>query len=203
MPKLISPANDGTRSIILIGMAGAGKSTLGGSLAKVLNWGHVDTDHILEAWWGMDLHTLSQSLTREEFLDAEARMIQGLDIKRTVISTGGSVVYDHRSMRHLHGLGVCIYLEASLPTIRERIAKAPLRGLAIAPGQSIEELYAERVRLYEREADITVQTDILTLDRSIAYIVDRLGTLGIHRETDPRYPRTGVYGTKHRWGTER
>ena len=174
MPELVPSNNHTTPSIVLIGMAGAGKSTIGKELARKLGFGHVDTDHILEAWWGMDLQSLTESLSRDRFLAAEARMIQSLDIKRSVISTGGSVVYDHASVEHLRSLGPCIYLKAGLPTIEQRIARAPHRGLAIAPGQTIEELYAERKRLYERSADMTVRTDTQSIDACVAAILDKL-----------------------------
>jgi shikimate kinase len=155
-------------------MAGAGKSTLGKKLAQQLDYGHMDTDHLLEAWWGMDLQTLSKSLSREQFLQAEARIIQSLDIKRSVISTGGSVIYDPVSMQHLKTLGICIYLKADFSTIEQRIAKAPFRGLAIAPGQSIKDLYHEREYLYEQAADMTIPTDSMTIDACVASIREQL-----------------------------
>lgn len=159
MPELLSSPLEYKKSIILIGMAGAGKSTLGKELARVLDWGHIDTDKILEAWWAMDLQTLTSTLSREAFRDAEAGIIQQLNANRCVISTGGSVVYRPATMRHLATLGPCIYLEAGLDAIRSRIAKTPDRGLSIAPEQSIKNLYFERKALYETYADATVQTD--------------------------------------------
>ncbi len=174
MPQLLQPADHTTPSIILIGMAGAGKSTLGKRLAKALDFCHVDTDHLLEAWWGMKLQALSEYLSREEFLMAEAQMIQRMDIKRSVISTGGSVIYNQTSINHLKTLGTCVYLKAGLTSIQERIARNPHRGLAIAPGQSIEDLYAEREPLYQKAADTTVRTDTHSIDQCIADILQAL-----------------------------
>lgn len=174
MPELIQPSHHTTPCIILIGMAGAGKSTLGKKLARKLVFGHVDTDHILEAWWGMDLQTLTESLSREHFLHTEARIIQSLDIKRAVISTGGSVIYNPDSMQHLKSLGSCVYLKAGVAVIKQRIARAPLRGLAITPGQSIEDLYREREPLYAAAADVTIPTDTQTVEACVASILEQL-----------------------------
>ncbi|GAU09176.1 homoserine kinase [Desulfoplanes formicivorans] len=174
MSALVQPATHTTRSLVLIGMAGAGKSTLGKTLARTLGFAHVDTDHLLEAWWGMDLQTLADTLSREQFLNAEARLIQSLDIRRAVISTGGSVIYDPASVAHLKELGICIYLKAQLSTIEQRIAQNPLRGLAMAPGQSIKDLYREREALYEQAADMIVRTDTQSVQACVATILDRL-----------------------------
>ncbi len=171
MSQRVQPTDSRTSSLILIGMAGAGKSTIGRRLAQALSYSHVDTDHILEAWWGMDLQSLSEYLSRDQFIQAEARMIQSLDITRSVISTGGSVIYNRTSVQHLKQLGICIYLTADLTTIRQRIARAPLRGLAMASGQSIEDVYMERKPLYEEAADISVPTDILSIEECVAQIL--------------------------------
>ena len=160
MPEMIQSSLKKKQAIVLVGMAGAGKSTLGKELARRIGWGHVDTDLILEAWWGMKLEKLSSTLSRDAFLDAEARVVQDLNIQRCIISTGGSVIYRPRSMTHLRSLGPCIYLQSDLKTIIHRIASAPQRGLSIAPQQTIEELFLERKAMYEISADFTVRTDL-------------------------------------------
>ena len=160
MPELIPASHESQKSIVFVGMAGAGKSTLGKKLAHHIGWGHVDTDLILEAWWGMKLQELSSILSRPAFLDAEAKVVQDLYIQRCVISTGGSVIYRPQSITHLRSLGPCIYLEAGLDAIAHRISRAPDRGLSIAPEQTVEELFLERKTMYEACADFTVRTDI-------------------------------------------
>jgi len=122
----------------------------------------------------MDLQALSESLSRDRFLRAEARIIQSLDTKRCIISTGGSVIYDPASIRHLKSLGTCIYLKARLSTIEQRIAQAPLRGLAIVSGQTIEDLYHEREYHYEQAADMTIPTDTLSIEACVASIIAQL-----------------------------
>ena len=134
--------------ISLIGMAAAGKTTIGRELAALLGWAHVDSDHIIEAFYGARLQQITDRLSKDEFLDVEAAVIMGLDLKRTVISTGGSVVYRRKAIEHLAAMGPLLHLDVPLPVILERIARKPDRGLAIAPGQTVEDLHAERQILY-------------------------------------------------------
>ncbi|MBZ2173581.1 homoserine kinase [Nitratidesulfovibrio sp. SRB-5] len=157
-PARIAP--DGCVSII--GMAGAGKTTVGRELALQLGWAHVDTDNLIEATYGTRLQAVADSMDKESFLDVEAGVIRRIGARRTVLSTGGSVVYRHEAMAHLAALGPLVYLDVSLPLILERIAMNPDRGLAIAPGQTIEDLYNERIALYRRYATFTVAADALS-----------------------------------------
>jgi shikimate kinase len=142
--------------IILIGMAGCGKSTIGAALARHMNWAHMDSDHLIEAHYGTTLQQVADSMDKETFLDVESAVCRRINVRRTVISTGGSVVYRAAGMAHLKSLGPVVYLQVDLPVILERISRNPDRGLAIAPGQTVEDLYNERIALYETYADITV-----------------------------------------------
>lgn len=148
-------------NIIIIGMAGAGKSTVGKTLAHHLNWAYVDTDHIIEATYAAKLQSIADRLTKEEFLDTEAQIVQSIHFNRAVIATGGSVVYREKTMEHLSRLGIIVHLKVELDLILERIAKNPERGLAIAPGQTIEDLFFEREMLYQKYADITLEAENL------------------------------------------
>lgn len=148
--------------ITIIGMAGAGKSTVGKALAHHLNWAYVDTDHIIEATYAAKLQSIADKLTKNEFLDMEASIIQSIHFNRAVIATGGSVVYREKAMEHLARLGVIVHLKVELNLILERIAKNPERGLAIAPGQTIEDLFYEREMLYQKYADITLDAKTMT-----------------------------------------
>jgi shikimate kinase len=138
-------------------MAGAGKTTVGRELAGITGKPQLDTDLIIEAWYGTDLQSITERMGKEEFLDLESAIICRLQLKDCVVSTGGSVVYREAAVRRLKTLGPVVYLRVALPVILERIARRPLRGLAINPGQTLEELYAERAALYEAAADITVE----------------------------------------------
>jgi len=141
--------------ISFIGMAAAGKTTIGRELAALLGWAHLDTDHMIEAIFGARLQSLTDRLDREAFLDVEAQVIRNLAVKRTVLSTGGSVIYRQSGMEFLAALGPLIHLDVPLPVIITRIARKPKRGLVIAPGQTLEDLYAERHALYQQSATVT------------------------------------------------
>ncbi len=142
--------------LTLIGMPSAGKSTVGQALAKKLNFISLDTDYIIEALYGVKLQTVTDSLSKEAFLDLEGEMVQKLYISRAIISTGGSVIYRDEAMQHLKKLGPCIFLSADLDLLLKRISQYPDRGIAIAPGQTIEDLFEERMFLYNKYADYTI-----------------------------------------------
>ena len=131
------------KCVTLIGMAGAGKSTVGRAVAERLGWAYVDTDHLIESTYGARLQDVTDALDKERFLDVEARVIQSLRMQRAVLATGGSVVYRPEAMRYLTSLGPVVFLDVPLPLILERISRKPDRGLAIAPGQTVEDLFRE------------------------------------------------------------
>ena len=152
-PSKVDPSG----CISIIGMAAAGKTTIGRELSSLINWPQVDTDHIIESTYGSGLQEISVSMSKEEFLDIEGEIISSINVRRTILSTGGSVVYRQRAVDKLKSLGPVIYILVPLPIILERIARKPDRGLAIAPGQTVEDLYNERARLYQAAADFTVE----------------------------------------------
>ncbi|MEZ0576692.1 homoserine kinase [Halodesulfovibrio aestuarii] len=163
-----------TDCITLIGMASAGKSTLGKILAHQLGWVFIDTDHLIEGQYGTNLQAVTDSMTKEEFLDVECAVICALRAKRCVIATGGSVVYREKAMEHLRSLGPICHLDVSLPKIIKRIGEKPDRGLAIAPGQTIEDLYNERAALYKKYAEISVQCDNKTPEQCVTALLAAL-----------------------------
>jgi len=144
--------------VTLIGMAGAGKSTVGQALAQLLGWAHMDTDHLVEATYGRPLQDVFDALGREGFVLAEEEIVSKVGVKRTVISTGGSVIYGARAMARLAELGPLVYLDPGAEETCRRVGGAQGRGLAIAPGQTVEDLYNERKPLYERAAQLRVDT---------------------------------------------
>ena len=152
----ISPAGPRLGCVTLIGMAGAGKSTVGRQLARLLDWKLMDTDQLIESVYGVPLQNIADKLGKDAFLDVEAAVICAIRAHRVVLATGGSVVYSENAMAHLRSMGPVVYLNVPLPVILERIARNPLRGLAIAPGQSVEDLFRERENLYARYADCTI-----------------------------------------------
>lgn len=143
--------------VSIVGMAAAGKTRIGAEIAKILGWAHVDADHLIESIYGARLQEITDVMSKDEFLDLEAQVICQIRLKCTVISTGGSVVYRDAAVEHLKSLGPILYLDVPLDIILERIARKPDRGLAIAPGQTIEDLFNERQLLYSKAAQVTVK----------------------------------------------
>lgn len=170
----IAPPAQAAPCISLIGMAGVGKSTIGLTLARELDWAFADSDHIIESLYGTRLQTVTDELGKEAFLDVEDGVVSSLRLQRTVIATGGSVVYRERCMRHLQALGPVVYLEAPLEVIEERIARNPQRGLAIAPGQTIADIFHEREALYRRYCSLRCATYPYSPAQCVRWILGHL-----------------------------
>lgn len=142
--------------ISLVGMAAAGKTTIGRELAAITGWCQLDADNLIEATYGVPLQHIADKLDKDAFLDLEGDVISRLNVRRCIVSTGGSAVYRKKAIDHLKRFGPVVHIAVPLPVILERIARKPDRGMAMAPGQTIEDLYEERARLYEAAADYTV-----------------------------------------------
>ena len=145
--------------LILIGMPGSGKSTLGRLLCAGQSCVWVDTDFLMQAWWGMPLQAILDHLGLEGFLDAEAELVSSINLRQAVISTGGSVVHRPRAMQHLGSLGRIVYLRAGPDVISKRISDARDRGMAVEKGLSLEQVYCRRRPLYEKYAELILDTD--------------------------------------------
>jgi shikimate kinase len=158
-------------NIILIGMAAVGKSTVGKRLADKLTRPFVDTDLLMEAWWGAPLQSIRDFLGLDAFLQAEAEQVLRLRLAGCVIATGGSVIYSEEAMEHLRKMGSIVYLRAPFETIAKRLTNADSRGLALRAGQSIRDLYEERTPLYARHALFTVDADNADPDQISSAIV--------------------------------
>lgn len=167
--------------VTLIGMAGAGKSTVGRLVAAGLAWGLLDTDDLLCAAYGRGLQEVYDLLGREKFLVAEEELVAALDVARCVISTGGSVVYGPRAVARLRALGPVAHLHADLDSVASRVAHNPQRGLCIAPGQTLAELCAEREPLYRAAADFILDSSGLSPEGCAAAILEWLAPRGLTR----------------------
>ena len=152
--NLVPMPRDSLPCVILIGMAGSGKSTIGARLAEEMDWALLDSDALMEALYGCRLQMLADALDRDAFLDVEAKVVCSIRAQRTVIATGGSVVYREQAMRHLASLGHIVHLDVPLEEIERRIARNPQRGLALGPGQTVADLYQERRPLYAAWANL-------------------------------------------------
>lgn len=143
------------KNIILIGMPGAGKSTVGVVLAKRLGYRFVDSDLVIQEKYGKLLHELIEQYGVEEFWKIEEEVNASLNLEQTVIATGGSAVYGAKAMEKLGRSGTIVYLELPYEEIAERLGDLSARGVTMRPGQTLKELYGERIPLYEKYAHIT------------------------------------------------
>ncbi|MFG6365092.1 shikimate kinase [Schaedlerella sp.] len=146
-------------NIIFIGMPAVGKSTIGVVAAKRLGMRFVDTDLLIQEQEGRLLHEIIEEAGEDGFLAIENRVNRELHVENSVIAPGGSVVYSDEAMRHFKEIGTVIYLRVSYDTIRRRIRNPPQRGVVLREGQSFQELYEDRVKLFEKYADITIDED--------------------------------------------
>ena len=139
-------------NIILIGMPGSGKSTVGVVLAKKLGYGFIDSDLVIQERCGKLLHDLIQENGIEGFWEIENRVNASLSPEKSVIATGGSAIYGREAMEHLREIGRVIYLKLPCQEVEERLGDLSARGVTLRPGQTLEELYRERTPLYEKYA---------------------------------------------------
>lgn len=162
-------------NIILIGMPGAGKSTVGVVLAKKLGYDFVDADLAIQSREGKLLHDIISERGVEGFWKVEESVGESIEARRTVIATGGSAVYGPKAMAHYKQIGMVVYLSLPLAEIRERLGDLNERGVTLREGQDLEGLYKERMPLYEKYADFTVACEGL----AIREIVKRIAKITV------------------------
>ena len=161
-------------NIVLIGMPGCGKSTVGVLLAKALQMDFVDTDIVLQQQQGKKLQEIIDQVGNDAFLKMEEDCVRGLECDRTVVATGGSVVYGAEAMAHLKAIGTVVYLRLTCENITERLGDLHARGVTIKPGWTLRDLYNERCPLYEQYADIVQDCDGLRLRDVVAELQKKL-----------------------------
>ena len=162
------------KSIILIGMPAVGKSTVGVVVAKRLGYEFIDTDLLIQKQENRLLKEIIEDEGIDGFLKIENQVNCDVQAERAVISPGGSVVYCQEAMEHYKKIGVVVYLRASFETINNRIRNAKNRGVVLKEGQTLERLYEERVKLFEKYADITIDEDGKELGETIELVLQRL-----------------------------
>jgi shikimate kinase len=152
----LDDSRDTPTTISLIGMPGAGKSTVGVILAKLTGLRFCDTDLEIQVREHATLQDILEQQGYQRLRDIEEEVLLAIDLEQAIISTGGSVVYSPAAMARLRDAGPLVYLAADLGSLEQRVARAPLRGIASSAAQSLAEVYAERTPLYEHYADITI-----------------------------------------------
>ena len=157
-------------NVVLIGMPGVGKSTVGVLLAKRLKFAFVDTDIYIQTREGKSLQELIQLHGTSGFCDLEGNYILSLSATASVIATGGSVIYIQAAMKHLQTGGKIVHLDLELDRLQKRLDDIDARGVVIGPDQKLGDLYAQRRPLYEKYADITITTDGLSPDQVVGRI---------------------------------
>ncbi len=165
-------------NLILIGMFGSGKSTIGKILAAKLRYHFVDVDHLIEAKFKKPLQKILDELGMKKFMKMEDETLQALRNWHCVISPGGSAVYYPKGMKHLKSLGPRIYLEVSLPTLLKRIPDWSNRGVVCRGGNSLPALYQERTPLFHKYTDLTIKTQGKSPDKVAQEILVGLGRPG-------------------------
>jgi shikimate kinase len=168
---------DNRSNIILIGMPGSGKSTVGVILAKATVKNFLDTDLLIQQVEKRTLQDIVDADGHMALRAVEERVLLGIDCRNQVIATGGSAAYSEPAMNHLKRLGITVFLHADLEALRARIHNYETRGLAKRPEQSFQDLFTERLALYQRYADITVAGSQLSQDQVCDQIVEQIARL--------------------------
>lgn len=155
------------KNIIFIGMPASGKSTIGVVVAKRLGYDFVDTDLLIQKQENRLLKEIIADVGNEGFLAIENQVNRDLQVEHAVISPGGSVIYCQEAMEHFKKIGTIVYLQVSFETINQRISNAKNRGVVLKDGQTLEDLYEERIRLFKKYADYIISEDGLDLEETI------------------------------------
>lgn len=163
-------------NIVLIGMPGVGKSTVGVILAKVLGYQFIDADLVIQKRENRLLHEIISEEGLDGFLKAEedANVYIAQNEEKSIVATGGSVVYCEKAMQELKKTGRVVYLELEYDQLKKRLGNLKGRGVVLKDGQDLRGLYEERIPLYEKYADLTVNEKNLDVEQTLQKIIDRL-----------------------------
>ena len=161
-------------NLILTGMPASGKSTAGVILAKILGMDFLDSDLLIQKKAGKRLPEILAERGLSGFLALEEETVCGIGANQTVIATGGSVIYSANAMHHLKELGTIIYLSVDFKTLQSRLHDVRGRGVVLRPGQSLMDLYAERMPLYRQYADITVPEGQGSLEETVQAVYRKI-----------------------------
>lgn len=159
-------------NIVLIGMPGVGKSTIGVILAKELGYQFMDTDLIIQKKENRLLREIIEQEGVDGFLDVENQVNSGIEAERTVIATGGSAVYGREAMKHFREIGTIIYLRLSFKKLRERLGNLRGRGVVLKENQSLRDIFEERSVLYQQYADVIIDEENKDIESTLREILN-------------------------------
>lgn len=165
----------GSDNIILIGMPASGKSTLGVILAKVLGYRFIDSDILIQECQKQKLSEIIEAEGIDAFIEIENKVNATINTNKTVIATGGSAVYGREAMQHFKQIGKIVYLHVDYERLVKRLSDIRQRGVVIREGQTFEQLYEERLKLYRQYADITVDEECENVEKVLADLLAKLG----------------------------
>ena len=165
------------RNIVLIGMPGVGKSTIGVILAKEIGYQFVDSDLLIQKTEGKLLKDIIAERGVDGFLAVEDRVNAAIETDRSVIATGGSVVYGEAAMKHFKETALVVYLSCPFARLEKRLSDLKGRGVVVKDGQTLRDIYEERCRLYERYADVTVDEGDRGIEETLELLVRQIGAL--------------------------
>ena len=158
-------------NIVLIGMPGVGKSTIGVVLAKMLGYDFIDADLVIQEKEKKLLREIIAEVGAEGFIEVENRVNSSIEAEHAIIATGGSVVYGAEAMAHLKEIGTVLYLKLPYEELQKRLRDIKGRGVVLKDGQTLKDLYEERVPLYEKYADLTVDEERCRIEQTIDKIL--------------------------------
>ena len=162
------------KNIVLIGMPGSGKSTVGVVLAKMLGLHFLDSDLVIQETEGKLLSEIIEEKGPDGFLAVEDRVNADLQCEKTVIATGGSAVFGANAMAHLKEIGTVVYLKLSYEELTTRLGNLKGRGVVLRDGQTLKDLYEERIPLYEAEADYTFEAEKGDVEKTVLDLAAQL-----------------------------
>lgn len=161
------------KNIILIGMPGCGKSTVGVILAKIIGYSFLDSDLLIQEKDGRLLSEIIAQEGLDGFNKIENKINASIDVSRSVIATGGSVIYGKEAMEHFKKIGIVVYIRLPYEEIANRLGDLTQRGVSIKEGQTLLDLYNERIPLYEKYADVIVDENGMEIPETALYIKEK------------------------------
>jgi len=162
------------KNIVLVGMPGCGKSTVGVILAKTLGMSFTDTDLLICAKEGTTLQNIIEEKGLAYFENVENEVGEKLWVKNTVVATGGSMIMYEKAMAHLKEIATVVYIDVSLQELKRRLVNIKTRGITFGKGETLEDIYAIRTPLYQKYADITVNADSFSIEETVTKLTEMI-----------------------------